>query len=483
MICGFDFRTPFAPRNRAEAIASRLRIGHVGRPMATPDANAPDSPVSSRELGGNLAGRSIPRQIFILALWPLLEQFLGFAVAATDQVLAGRFAGDSTRIHALDALAVGGYFSWLLMILQGAVGTGGLALIARATGAGNFILARKALGQAISLGFVLGIVVAAAAQLAMPLFIMAFALEGETARMAREYLGIVAWSAPFTGFIFAANAGLRGSGNTRTPFLIMTLVNLTNIGTSWLFTFGPAPFGGHGWHLGFRNHPLRMDRAALHPHRETLARIVRVGLPSAIEILGMWIINVSLLRMVAALPIQGALGSHILTIRAESLSFLPGFALGAASATLAGQYLGLGDPDRAKRAARTAWLAGTALMTGVGLLFIFFPDRIIGAFVPDSPLHLQLATPLLLLSGFCQPFLATTIILKTTFRGTGDTRAVMRYSYGSMFVFRVIGAWFALQYAPNGLFWIWVCMNADVIVQSIVFWRRFEGGKWLHARV
>jgi putative MATE family efflux protein len=460
-------------------------------------------PGEQRSLGGKLAGLSIRRQLLTLAIWPLLENLLGFAVSATDQILAGRLAGEMTRVHALDALAVGGYFAWFLMIAQSAVSTGGLALIARATGAGDAALARRALGQAVLLGVALGGLVTIAARAAIPWFVRAFSLEGETAAMAAEYLGIVSLSAPLTGFLFAANAGLRGSGDTRTPFKVMTLVNLTNIFTSWLFTFGPAPWGGHGvgglaagtllgWAVGAvtlavvlwrRNEGLALDRGGLRPHRETSARILRVGLPSAVEILGMWSMNVVLLRLVATLPQQGALGAHMLTIRAESLSFLPGFAFGAAAATLAGQYLGLGDPARAKAATREAWKAGAALMTLIGLLFILFPRPIIGVFVPDSALHMNLAAPLLMMCGFCQPLLATTLILKTTFRGTGDTRAVMRYSYASMFVFRILLAWTLVRGFGLGLFWIWVCMFADVFVQAIVFWRRFHGEKWLKARV
>jgi putative MATE family efflux protein len=454
-------------------------------------------------LGGKLAGLSLRRQLLALALWPLLENLLGFAVSATDQILAGRFDGEPTRLHALDALAVGGYFAWLLMIVQSAVGTGGLALIARATGAGDAALARRALGQAVLLGVALGSMVALAARLLIPWFVRAFSLEGETAAMAAEYLGIVSLSAPLTGFLFAANAGLRGSGDTRTPFKVMTLVNLTNIFTSWLFTFGPAPWGGHGvrglatgtllgWFVGAvtlavvlwrRKDGLALDGVGLRPNRETSARIVRVGLPSAVEILGMWLMNVALLRLVATLPQPGVLGAHIITIRAESLSFLPGFAFGAAAATLAGQYLGLGDPLRAKAATREAWRAGTILMTLIGLSFIIFPRAIIGVFVPDSALHIELAAPLLIMCGFCQPLLATTLILKTTFRGTGDTRAVMRYSYASMFVFRIVLAWTLVRGFGLGLFWIWVCMFADVAVQALVFWRRFQGGKWLKTKV
>ncbi len=454
------------------------------------------------ELGGRLAGLSIPRQVFVLAIWPLLEQLLGFAVAATDQVLAGRFDA-AVRMDTLDALAVGGYFSWLLMILQGAVGTGGLALISRSTGAGDHGLARRALGQALVLGTAVGFVVMLVSLPLLPLLVRAFGLEGEAADLGVAYLRIVCLSAPFTGFLLAATAGLRGSGDTRTPFFIMTVVNLVNIGFSWLFTFGPEPFGGHGvqglaagtvvsWVVGavlagvvlaWSRADFRLERTHLKPHAETLRRIIRVGLPSAVEVSGMWLINAWLLRLIASLPQEGSLGTHMIAIRIESLSFLPGFALGAASATLAGQYLGLGDRSRAGRAALVAWIYGGVLMTVLGVLFLVFPAQLIGLVVPDSPVHVELGVPLLILAGVSQPFLATVLILKHTFRGTGDTRAVMRISYTSMILFRVGAATLVYHTMEDGLFWIWVCMTLDLVVQAIVFSRRFFKGDWQLAKV
>jgi Na+-driven multidrug efflux pump len=46
--------------------------------------------------------------------------------------------------------------------------------------------------------------------------------------------------------MFAVNAALRGSGDTRTPFLAMIVVNVVNMALSWLLVFAPEPFGGHG---------------------------------------------------------------------------------------------------------------------------------------------------------------------------------------------------------------------------------------------
>ena len=65
---------------------------------------------------------------------------------------------------------------------------------------------------------------------------------------------------------------------------------------------------------------------------------------------------------------------------------------------------------------------------------------LIGWMAPGSELHLRLAAPLLVVCALAQPFFATCIILKTSMRGAGATHIVMRWSFGSMFFYRVLRA-------------------------------------------
>lgn len=473
----------------------------MSKPGITIDASNEAS--AQQELAGSLAGKSIPRQVVILAIWPLLEQLLGFLVGMTDSVLAGRLGEGAERVAVLDALALCGYLTWLMMILQGAAATGGLAMISRATGAKDFALAKRSLGQALLLGCVAGAIAGGGLFFGMDVLVQLFALSPAAAEDAIIYINVVAFSAPFSGIMFAGNAALRGSGDTRTPFAVMTLVNTVNIGVSWLLVFGPEPFGGMGiagiawgttiaWITGavilffvllLRRKGLRLELVTLRPDIEVMRRIVRVGIPSAVEIFGMWTINAFVVRIISGLPAEGALGAHFIAIRCESLSFLPGFALGAASATLAGQYLGMGDRERAQQAVKTCWFGGVGLMTLIGMIFLFAPEAMVNLIAPGSEIHLRLAAPIVFLCGLTQPFLATNVILKTTFRGSGDTKAVMMYSYGSMLVLRLGGCYLFAEVLQLGLWWLWVVMSFDLICQAIVFSRRFFSGRWMDARV
>ncbi len=119
-----------------------------------------------------------------------------------------------------------------------------------------------------------------------------------------------------------------------------------------------------------------------------MARIVRVGAPQALEIAGMWLIHAFGIRVIAGLKDEGALGAHILAIRVESMSFLPGFAIATAAAALAGQYLGAGSRELAVRAVRLCWKSAVVLMSMMGVFFVFGRHLLIGWMAPGSELHL-----------------------------------------------------------------------------------------------
>jgi len=458
-------------------------------------------------LGGRLAGKSLPGQVFTLAIWPFLEQLLGFCVGMADTVFAGRLPGDVDRVVALDALALGGYFGWFVMVVLAAVSTGAAALVSRAVGAGDQVLARRAFGQALLLGALAGGVTMVVLVLGREGLVRLFGLGGETARLGSIYLLALGLSAPFHGVLFAANAALRGAGDTRTPFFVMGTVNLVNIGLSYVFVYGPGDLGGHGlagvaagtalaWVTGAilivarvmgggLGDELggRLGGIELRPHLGTQRRLMRVGVPAGVEMAGVWILQAMVFNMITRLPGEGVMGAHMLAVRVESISFLPGFAIGTAAATLVGQYLGLGDKMRARHAVALCWAASALFMGLFGLLFFFLPETLVRLVVPDSPAVQELATPLVWLAAFFQPFLATTIVLKTAMRGAGDTRAVMLYSYLSMIVFRLVGC-YVLGYVIMGeLWWIWVAMWMDVIAQAVIFALRYRGDSWLKARV
>ncbi len=461
-------------------------------------------PVSEVKLPGKLGELKLPMQVLTLAMWPLLEQILAFFVGMSDVVIAGRMAHGPEKIPIMDAMALGGYVAWFLFIFQGAVATGVMALVSRATGARDSKLASLGLGQGVWLGALAGFAAFLVLQAGTGLLIRWMSLSPDAAVYAEDFIRVLAWSGPIAGATFAVNAALRGAGDTKTPFIAMLVVNLVNVGMSVLFVFGPEPFGGMGvkgialgtvigWIAGLatvvgqltfrKSEGLRWSREALVFHFDTIVRIWRVGLPQAIEVAGMWMIHSYGLRVISKLNQEGALGAHFMAVRLESMSFLPGFAIASAAAALTGQYLGAGSKDMARRAVRFSWKFAVGVMFFMGICFVFGRETLIGLIAPGSQLHVTLAAPLLVVCAITQPFFATCIILKTTMRNAGATRLVMRYAFSSMLFYRIGVLWLLSSFEIISLTGVWIVLGLDLVTQSILFTRLHFKGHWLDAKV
>ena len=452
------------------------------------------------ELPGRLAGLSVRRQVVVLATWPFLEQLLSFSVGFVDVAIAARLS-----VAATESIAVGAYVSWLLSMLFGAIGIGAGALVSRSIGGRESRVARGAMGQSLTASAVLGVCFWVVIWIATPLLCHLMNLVGESHRLAVEYLRWVGIGAPALGLLFVSAACLRSGGDTRTPFLVLAFVNFVNIVGSLVFVYGPDPIGGRGvvgiamgtvmaWSVGAiaivfklsrRGSVIRLFWHRLLPQWKALVRILRISGPQFIDSLSIWMGNFVLAAMVGYLGRTdqvGALAAHIVVIRIEAISYLSGWAIGQAAATLVGQYLGLDDANRANAATRCCWLLGVIVMGTMGLGFFVFSDALIGLITDEPALH-ALAPPVLRVCGPAQIFLATIIVLEHAVRGAGDTRPVALIVAASTFLVRLPAAYFLGIVLGKGILGIWVAVCSELVLRAAFITAYFLSGRWCHTRV
>ena len=455
-------------------------------------------------LAGTLGGLSLPRQVMLLAFWPLLEQMLAFCVGYSDQFIAGRMDERAyDKIAVLASMGFNVYLTWFSSILQGAMATGVMALVSRATGARDRDLANQGLGQGLLLGVMTGLLSTGLLLICTPLLGGMLGLSPLAHRYAQDFIRVFAISCPISGAMFCINAALRGAGDTRTPFIGMCVVNVMNMALSALFVFGPEPLGVNGmggiaagtlcgWAAGLTTVGLMLAAKSgilnwtvkgLRPCAAVMKRIARVGSPQAIEITGMWGIQLFGVHAISKMLGDAALGAHFITIRMESMSLLPGFAIATAGSALVGQYLGAGSKKMAVRSVRLCWKIAVGLMGSIAVVIFVFRRPMIDLLAPGSEIFQQLAGPAVVVCAFSQPFAATCVLLKTSMRTAGATALVMRYSFVSMVFYRVLlmllfqsQSWFSLHL-------VWMIFGADLATQSLILSLAHFRGKWLDARV
>jgi putative MATE family efflux protein len=456
------------------------------------------------DLGGRLGGLTLNQQIISLAMWPLLQNLMSVLVGFADRVIAGHVTPAAELGAVVDMMGLMMYMGWLMMIMQGAIATGAQALVARAYGARDYVLAERAVGQSIFLGLVTGAMAGLMLWLLAPSLADFFGLNAAAKDYFLAFIQILVFSAPMSGVVFVLSACLRGAGDTWTPFNAMVAVNVINAICSHIFAVylglgleGIALGTVIGWAGGlamiiWKIYPRETQKSLLVLHRKWLRwnreismRIVRVGVPQLIEILGMWSIHAYGLRMIALIgdKDEGLIGAHGLAVQIESISFMPGFAIGTAAATLAGQYLGAGSKELAQQAVRTCWRLALVVMSVMGIGIFFAADFLVNVMSPGGGPQADAAVSLVMIVAFAQPFFATAMVMKMSMRGAGATGTVMFYSFATMFVFRVGLLTLMVSHYGADLQMIWYIFTLDIVIQASVFtWVHYRG-KWMNKEV
>jgi len=501
------------------------------------DGKGPAVTESGRIRTGRLAGLTMWQAIWVLT-WPVLvESTLSSLVGLADTVLAAGISEPAT-----DAIGGTAYFMWFINLIGMALGIGATAMVSRSVGRGRLAVANAAVGQAIYLAMFAGLGVGLLIALLSPSIADWFGLRGEANGRAVKYLTITAIAVPLQTILNVGIACHRGAGDSFRPLLIMGVVNVVNVGSSFVLSgvdIGIAgetpsgeitrrvlvanPFGFDmglsgialgtclAWSLGGvlmlvmlakGTHGVRLMRKRLTPHKHTMRRLVKVSIPNFLETLGLWFGNILLVWMVGRLGMPGVLGAHIVTVRIEAWSFMPGFAVSLAAATLAGQYLGAGSADHARRAILRCAAIGVVIMTSFGMGFIFIPLEITGVFT-QLPTHLELVPRLLFVCGLVQIPFALAIVLRSAMRGAGDTTVVMWITWITTFGVRLPLVWLFCgvevplpggYHLPNPaplqeiwgihpLLGTWIGLSSEIALRGVVFTVYFMTGRWAKARV
>jgi putative MATE family efflux protein len=467
-------------------------IGDEGIPPPPPSPSK--FPLLSRD------DATLLKQLIFLAAPIAAEHLLHIFVSVTDTALANYLPNNAPEA----AAAVGniGYIFWFVGLFSGAIGTGSTAIIAREVGAKHRRRANSVCGQSILFAAICGV------GLGLFLFVFArqivdlMALTGVARDYAYDYLRLICAATPFVVVMFVANACLRGAGDTLTPAIAMIVVDVVNIALSWGLTWGwwgLPRMGFTGIAIGTLvayviggvllivvlvrgRGGIQLHLHRLRPHARDMKRILRIGVPSGITDTINWLANFAMIRVVNRTPpVPAASAAHINAVRIESFSYMFGFAIALAVATMVGQSLGMKDPRRAQRSAYLGFLVGGGFMTLAGLLFILFAHLPAGLMIKDPQVR-DLTATCLRITGFCQAGFAAAIIFGGALRGAGDTLAVMLITTISILGVRLGGVYVAGA-LDQPLPVIWVILSIDLFVRGALVYGRFLNGGWKRIKV
>jgi putative MATE family efflux protein len=434
----------------------------------------------------------LTRSVIRLA-WPVVVQQFGFiSVQLVDTFLVGHLGED-----ALAGVGLASILYWFPLSGMFAIGVGATAVVSRNMGAGRPERAEATLRSTQMLALIWGVVMGVVFFTGATPMLRIMGAEPTALDDGVLYMQAAAFGIPFYTLLYAGNACLQGAGDTRTPMLIMLLVNLVNGIVAYLLINGPGPFpeyGVRGSGLGYLasalagaflvlglllkgNGVLHLDLSkALSLERLETSRVLKVGVPSGAEQLQFQIAFLLYTRIIATLGTT-ALAAHQVALRVEGLAFEPGYGLGIAAATLVGQGLGAGRPDLAEKAAASATRIALLFMSTTGVLLMIFGGPITRLFINDDAV-VDIGRKLLLVFGFALPAMAVSQTLGGALRGAGDTRSVLAIMTAGVWGVRLAPAYLLAIVVGFGTPGAWAAAVMDINSRALLMFLRFRQGRW-----
>lgn len=437
--------------------------------------------------------RGTLRPMLRLALPVLAEQMLAMLVLFSDSVLTGKYF-DEEHLAAVSLLT---YLLWMLSCLFVVVGIGATAMVARFVGGRDVPSANHVANQAFLVGCGIALVGTLAGLGLTEQLVSLMQLKGESAELAVRYLDFVL---PVLPALMLSNVGfacLRGAGDMVSPLVIMAVVNLVNISLSWSLSQGLGPMPKLGWDgiaigtacgylvggllviwLFLRGrYGLRLRRSLLVPNAALIRRLLRIGLPGGGDMTAVILCQLWFVAIIYQLGDLAA-AAHGVAIRIESLAFLPATAFQVAASTLAGQYLGAGNPRKAQRSVWMAVMVGGGVVSAAGVLFYVAAEPLTLLIVrADDAQVVSTAAPLLRMVAVAMPPFALATILSGALRGAGDTRWPLFFTMVGYLGVRIPLTYLLAHHWGYGVKGAWMAMVADVCVRCLlVVWRFWHGG-------
>ena len=186
----------------------------------------------------NLTEGPIARTLFAFALPILGGNVLQSLNGSINAVWVGRFLGE----QALTATANANNVMFLLLGAVFGVGMAASILVAQAIGRDDLKQARCVIGTSATFFIGLSVVIAAIGMPAARHVLVWMDTPPAALPFAEAYLRIIFLALPFLYAFTFVTAILRGSGDTRTPFLFLLLAVAFDIGLNPVLLFGLGPF-------------------------------------------------------------------------------------------------------------------------------------------------------------------------------------------------------------------------------------------------
>jgi len=434
---------------------------------------------------------NLNRAILLLAVPMVLEMVLESLFAVVDVAWVGRLGADAVA-------TVGLTESMLSLVFSVGMGLSlsTTAMVARQIGEKDPEGAAVSAVQAIFLGLWVSLAIGVPCLIFAPNLLRLMGATPQIVAIGSGYTRICLGGSCVVLLLFLNNAIFRGAGDAAIAMRLLWVSNIINLilDPCLIFGLGPFPklgvtgaalatFTGRSIGVGYQFYRLlkgteriRILGRQVRVHLDVLWRLIRVSLTGILQFAIAHTSWIGLVRIVSTFG-AAAVAGYTIAIRIVIFVILPSWGLSNAAATLVGQNLGAGKPDRAEAAVWRTGLYNVIFLGLVGVFFIILAEPIIRLFITD-PAVVPLGAACLRIVSYGNLGYAYFMVMIQAFNGAGDTITPTIVNFFGFWLLEIPLAYLLampLGMKSNGVFASIAIAESAMAAASAILFRQ---GKW-----
>ena len=442
---------------------------------------------------------SIQSSIVLLAIPMILELSLESVFAVVDMYFVSKLPDSRAAVA-----TVGLTESMVTLIYTVGIGlsTAATALVARRIGEKDIAKASHAGAQSILLAILVSFLMATLGYCYAPDLLEIMGAQQEVILAGTEFSRIMLGGTTAIILLFLINGIFRGAGDPMIAMKSLWLASLINIILCPLLIFGYGIFPELGltgaavattigrtagvvyqtYHLFKGSGMLKIKREHFKIDWAIQKSILTLAWPATLQFFiqsGSWIF---LAYLVSTTGSTDASAGYQIAIRNVVFFILPAWGLSNAAATLVGQNLGAGNPDRAQKSVLLTTRYNIYFMAAVMLLFVFFSSPIISIFTSQEEVH-RYGVLALQIMGAGYIFYGIGMVMMQALNGAGDTKTPTWINFVGFWLFQIPVAILMSRYfgwGPTGAF---IAIPLAETFVALASWYFFKRGSWKEIKI
>jgi putative MATE family efflux protein len=439
---------------------------------------------------------SVRKAIFLLAVPMVLELVMESTFAVADIYFVGKLGAS-----AVATVGITETFLYLLYSVGMGIAVAVTAIVARRIGEKNPAEAGKTAVQSILLALLASLPFAAAGIFFSKDLLAIMGADQWAIDEGYRYTQWMLGGNAVIMLLFVINAIFRGAGDAAVAMKILWIANGINIILDPILIFGWGPIPAMGiegaaiatnigrgtgviiqfWILFKGGKHIQALRSYFRWNPAIIMKILRTSLGGIGQMLISMTSWIFLVRILSSLGSEAVAGSTI-AIRIMMFTTMPAWGLANAAATLVGQNLGAGNPQRAESVVWRTGLYNMIFLIGVSIVYFFFNTWLMGIFTSEERV-IAIGAEWLRILSYSFFVYGWWMVSVQAFNGAGDTRTPTKINLVFFWMIQIPLCYFLaikLGWEHSGVFW--GVFISETSVGLFTLWL-FSRGKWKSSKV